>query len=66
MALLGSVHEAIKGGVHGFIWEGEHFMSFHLHDWYWHLPQSPLGTWDPLPLPTSLYPLLQALGCKII
>jgi hypothetical protein len=28
------------------------------------MPQSTPRTWDPLPLSTSLYPLLQALKCK--
>jgi hypothetical protein len=63
---LGFLLEAIKGGVQGFKQGGEHFTDFHIHDRYWHLPQSPPGTWDSIPLPTSLYPLLQALRCKII
>jgi hypothetical protein len=39
---------------------------FILHDRYWHSPQSSPEIWDPLPLLTSLYPLLQAHRCKII
>jgi hypothetical protein len=64
MVLLRSLFEAIKRGVQGLIRGGEYFTDFHVHDWYWHLTQSTPETWDPLPLLTSLYTLLQALRCK--
>jgi hypothetical protein len=67
LVLMGSFLEAIKREVQGFQEKrGQRTSPIVLHDRYWQLSQSSVETWDSLPLSTSLYPLLQALRCKII